>query len=118
MGGDLSSQEIQKFKVKGRTLVESDDFKLLGDITESGKVFVHIVIKTRFTKDVMLDIDEAFDEVLYSLHEAGVNEVFTIMKETDEKMSRFVRYFGFEPRFALHNPGEETVLYAIYSRGT
>jgi hypothetical protein len=113
--GALTLEELQSYKSRGEVLAESRRYQLTGDYTHSGKVFVHITLKEAFSRPMMLDVDEALDELGYRLkRETGNPHVFTTISPTNEKIIRMLPYLAFEYLWSVWVDGTEIA--QIYRR--
>ena len=108
LDGELLLEELQNYKSRGEVLAESRRYQLTGDYTHSGKVFVHVTLKEAFGRPMMLDVDEALDELQFRLKkDSGTRSIYTMTSPSNGKMNRIMPYFGFEYLWSVYADGVE-----------
>lgn len=76
-------------------------------------MFIRFHTAKKINKDLILDIDFAFEDICKQLKEAGVEAVFAI-GGPENQVDRLAGYWGFEPFGELHD--KTTVHYTIHRR--
>ena len=98
LDGELSLQEIQSLKdSKISTIEEDDTARLSGHLTSSGKVFLHMKVKGKFTKSMLFEWRVHFLDILDGFKAAGKDAVYSLIPEWDEKAIKFNVAMGFRP---------------------
>ena len=98
--GELFLQEIVSLKDKKRELIYEDaSGQLLGELSDSGFIFLHMNVKENipFTKGRLRDWQELFLDFLEECASMGHEYVFVIVPEDSDKLLKFTSLMGFEP---------------------
>lgn len=86
-------------------VVTTEYCELYGQIIPSGKIFLHLNFKGKWSKDLLKDMIYDFNKVLDEFKEKGVKYIFVIIPN-DAKLLKFETLFGFEWMCNLYR-GEE-----------
>ncbi len=87
--------DFRRFKTF--TLIENDNFKVVGEVKYNGKVFLHMSPPKYWALSVYKEMLSCMDAIRWGLSERDVEEIFVMIPDDDPKLFKFETMMGFKP---------------------
>lgn len=97
-------------------IVNTEYCELYGQIIPSGKIFLHLNMKTQdWTKDLYKDMVYDFNKVVDEFKEKGIKYLWVLIPK-DDKLLKFENLFGFENVMNVASAEDENEIQAYVLR--